>query len=144
MHLQNLFGDEKYLKDPMADGESDYLHPSDRSVGVGAQRGDGDQLRKAYDRDLMEKFKKISADIQGHGGQMYVDNKLGYYRLEFEGKTVVKFSVGTWKNYSLSMKTNLVKNALRTIIKRIENQDAERLVRWKIDNMKNPITTNED
>ena len=30
MRLQNLFGDEKYLKDPMADGESDYLHPGDR------------------------------------------------------------------------------------------------------------------
>jgi len=140
MHLQNLFGDEKYLKDPMADGESDYLHPSDRSVGVGAQRGDGDQLRKAYDRDLMEKFKKISADIQGHGGQMYVDNKLGYYRLEFGGKTIKKFSIGTWKTYSLSLKTNLFKNALRIIIKRIEDRDAERLARWKVDKTKGDNT----
>jgi hypothetical protein len=136
MRLQNLFGDEKYLKDPMADGESDYSHPGDRAVGVGAQRGDGDQLRKAYDRDLMEKFKKISADIQGHGGQMYVDNKLGYYRLEFGGKTIKKFSIGTWKNYSLSLKTNLFKNALRIIIKRIEDRDAERLARWKVDKTK--------
>ena len=140
MHLQNLFGDEKYLKDPMADGESDYLHPSDRSVGVGAQRGDGDQRRQAYNRDLMEKFKKISADIQGHGGQMYVDNKLGYYRLEFGGKTIKKFSIGTWKNYSLSLKTNLFKNALRIIIKRIEDRDAERLARWKVDKTKGDNT----
>jgi hypothetical protein len=38
------------------------------------------------------------------------------------------------------MKTNLVKNALRTIIKRIENQDAERLARWKVDRMKGDNT----
>jgi hypothetical protein len=97
MRLQNLFGDEKYLKDPMADGQSDYLHPGDRAVGVGTQKGDGDQRRQADNRELNKKFKDTFDDIQGHGGQMYVDNKLGYYRLEFEGKTVVKFSIGTWR-----------------------------------------------
>ena len=140
MRLQNLFGDEKYLKQPMPDGESDYLHPADRAVGVGTQKGDGDQRRKAYDRELMEKFRKVSDDVTGHGGQMYVDKKLGYYRLEFEGKTVKKFSIGTWKNYSLSLKTNLFQNALRIIIKRIEGRDAERLSRWKVDTMKGDNT----
>jgi len=65
---------------------------------------------------------------------MYLDKKLGYYRLEFENKTVVKFSVGTWEGYSLSMKINLLKNALRTIIDRIEKEEIERLEKRKLAN----------
>ena len=55
---------------------------------------------------------------------MYKDKKKGYYRLEFKRKTVTKFSGGTWKTYNLSMKINLLKNSLRTIISRIEKEES--------------------
>jgi len=122
MFLSNLFQTEKYLKQPMVDGESDYLPLGERGAAVGAIKGDGDQRRLAFDRELRASIKKISDDITGHGGQMYLDKKLGYYRLEFKDKTVVKFSVGRWENSSLSMKVHLLKYAMRTIIVRIENE----------------------
>ena len=122
MYLSNLFQTEKYLNRPMADGESDYLFPDETGATVGTQKGDGDQRRLAYDNELRATIKKLSVDIMEHGGQMYLDKKAGYYRLEFKDKTVVKFSVGTWNGYSLSMRANLLKNAMRTIIVRIENE----------------------
>ena len=131
MYLSNLFQTEKYLKQPMVDRESDYLFPDEAGATVGSQKGDGDQRRLAFNRELRADMNKISDDITGHGAQMYLDKKLGYYRLEFENKTVVKFSVGTWEGYSLSMKINLLKNALRAIIERIEKEDSQRLERLK-------------
>lgn len=122
MYLSNLFQTEEYLKQPMTDGGSDYLFPDETGAALGAERGDGDQRRSAFTRELRADMKKVFDDITGHGAQMYLDKKLGYYRLEFNGKTVIKFSVGTWKNYSLSMKVNLLKNALRAIIARIEKE----------------------
>ena len=107
----------------MTDGESDYLFPDETGARLGAERGDGDQRREAFVRELRADMNKISDDITGHGAQMYLDKKQGYYRLEFNGKDVMKFSVGTWKTYSLSMKVNLLKNALRAIIARIEKID---------------------
>ena len=136
MYLSNLFKEEKYLNSPMTDGESDYLFPDETGAALGTETGDGDQRRVAFARELRANIKKISDDITGHGAQMYLDKKLGYYRLEFENKTVVKFSVGTWEGYSLSMKINLLKNALRTIIIRIENEESRRLEKWKM--MGNP------
>ena len=115
MYLSNLFQTEEYLKQPMTDGGSDYLFPDETGAA-------GDQRRSAFTRELRADMKKVFDDITGHGAQMYLDKKLGYYRLEFNGKTVIKFSVGTWKNYSLSMKVNLLKNALRAIIARIEKE----------------------
>ena len=122
MYLSNLFQTEKYLKHPMVDGESDFLPRDERGAGVGTQKGDGDQRRLAFDRDLRASITKVMEDIAAHGAQMYLDKKVGYYRLEFKDKTVVKFSVGTWNGYSLSMRANLLKNAMRTIIVRIENE----------------------
>jgi|TARA_R110000824_G_C14743001_1_gene627665 hypothetical protein len=122
MYLIDLFQTEKYLNHPMVDGESDYLPPGERGAALGTIKGDGNQRRLAYDNDLRATIKKLSVDIMEHGGQMYLDKKIGYYRLEFKDKTVVKFSVGTWNGYSLSMKANLFKNALRKIIVRIENE----------------------
>ena len=116
---RGVFDEERYLKSPMVDGESDYLFPDEKEVALGSQRGDGDQARLAFDRELRTSLKKVTADITGHGGQMYMDKKKGYYRLVFKDKTVTKFSVGTWKTYNLSMKINLLKNSLRTIIARI-------------------------
>ena len=121
---RGVFDEERYLKSPMVDGESDYLFPDEKEVALGSQRGDGDQARLAFDRELRTSLKKVTADIAGHGGQMYMDKKAGYYRLEFKGKTVTKFSVGTWKAYNLSMKINLLKNSLRTIITRIEKEES--------------------
>lgn len=132
MYLSNLFQTEKYLKHPMVDKESDYLFPDEKGATVGTQRGDGDQRRLAFDRELKVSRKKVSDDITGHGAKMYLDKKVGYYRLEFKGTTVVKFSVGTWEGYSLSMKINLLKNALRTIINRIEKEETQRLERQKL------------
>ena len=120
MYLSNLFRNEKYLKSPMVDDQSDYLPPAESGAGLGSNKGDGDQARLAFDRELRASLKKVSDDITEHGGQMYMDKKKGYYRLVFKGKTVTKFSVGTWKTYNLSMKINLLKNSLRTIISRIE------------------------
>ena len=122
---RGVFDEERYLKHPMADGESDYLHPAESGVALGSQRGDGDQLRLAFDRELRASLKKVSDDITGHGGQMYMDKKMGYYRLVFKDKTVTKFSVGTWKAYNLSMKINLLKNSLRTIIARITEEEGD-------------------
>ena len=122
MYLSNLFQTEKYLKHPMVDGESDFLPRDERGAGVGTQKGDGDQRRLAFDRELRASITKVMEDIAAHGAQMYLDKKAGYYRLEFKDKTVVKFSVGTWNGYSLSMRANLLKNAMRTIIVRIENE----------------------
>ena len=119
---RGVFDEERYLKSPMVDGESDYLFPDEKEVALGSQRGDGDQARLAFDRELRTSLKKVTADITGHGGQMYMDKKKGYYRLVFKDKTVTKFSVGTWKTYNLSMKINLLKNSLRTIISRIEKE----------------------
>ena len=119
---RGVFDEARYLKSPMVDGESDYLHPAESGVALGSQRGDGDQLRLAFDRELRAKQRRLFDDIAGHGGQMYLDKKAGYFRLEFKGKTVTKFSVGTWKTYNLSMKINLLKNSLRTIISRIEKE----------------------
>ena len=119
---RGVFDEERYLKSPMVDGESDYLFPDEKEVALGSQRGDGDQARLAFDRELRTSLKKVTADIAGHGGQMYMDKKKGYYRLVFKDKTVTKFSVGTWKTYNLSMKINLLKNSLRTIISRIEKE----------------------
>lgn len=132
MRLSNLFQTEKYLKQPMIDRESDYLFPDEAGATVGSQKGDGDQRRLAFNRELRAAMNKISDDITGHGAQMYLDKKLDYYRLEFRNKTVVKFSVGTWEGYSLSMKVNLLKNALRAIISRIEKKESERLEKWKL------------
>lgn len=122
MYLSNLFKGEKYLRQPMVDGESDYLPPGERGAAVGAIKGDGDQRRLAFDRELRASITKVMEDIAAHGAQMYLDKKLGYYRLEFKDKTVVKFSVGRWNGFSLSMRANLLKNAMRTIIVRIENE----------------------
>ena len=122
MYLIDLFQTEKYLNHPMVDGESDYLPIGERGAAVGAIKGDGDQRRLAFDRELRASITKVMEDIAAHGAQMYLDKKVGYYRLEFKDKTVVKFSVGTWNGYSLSMKANLFKNALRKIIVRIENE----------------------
>ena len=122
---RGMFDEERYLKSPMVDGESDYLFPDEKEVALGSQRGDGDQLRLAFDRELRTSLKKVTADIAGHGGQMYMDKKKGYYRLVFKDKTVTKFSVGTWKTYNLSMKINLLKNSLRTIISRIEKEESQ-------------------
>ena len=138
MYLSNLFQTEKYLKQPMTDGESDYLFPDETGAALGTERGDGDQRRLAFVRELRADMNKISDDIAGHGAQMYLDKKLDYYRLEFNGKTVIKFSVGTWKNYSLSMKVNLLKNALRAIIARIEKKESERLEKWKLAKITEP------
>ena len=138
MYLSNLFKGEKYLRQPMVDGESDYLLLGERGVGVGTQQGDGDQRRLAFSRELRADMNKISDDIKGHGAQMYVDKKLGYYRLEFKAKTVIKFSVGRWESSSLSMKVNILKNALRTIIARIDNEESERLKKWKLDKILKP------
>ena len=122
MYLSNLFRNEKYLKSPMVDDQSDYLPPAESGAALGSNKGDGDQARLAFDRELRASLKKVSDDITEHGGQMYMDKKKGYYRLVFKGKTVTKFSVGTWKTYNLSMKINLLKNSLRTIISRIEKE----------------------
>ena len=122
MYLSNLFRNEKYLKSPMVDDQSDYLPPAESGAGLGSNKGDGDQARLAFDRELRDSLKKVSDDITEHGGQMYMDKKKGYYRLVFKDKTVTKFSVGTWKTYNLSMKINLLKNSLRTIISRIEKE----------------------
>ena len=122
MYLSNLFQTEKYLKHPMVDGESDFLPRDERGAGVGTQKGDGDQRRLAFDRDLRASITKVMEDIAAHGAQMYLDKKVGYYRLEFKDKTVVKFSVERWNGYSLSMRANLLKNAMRTIIVCIENE----------------------
>ena len=124
MYLSNLFRNEKYLKSPMVDDQSDYLPPAESGAALGSNRGDGDQARLAFDRELRDSLKKVSDDITGHGGQMFLDKKMGYYRLEFKGKTVTKFSVVTWKTYNLSMKINLLKNSLRTIISRIEKEES--------------------
>ena len=125
MYLSNLFRNEKYLKSPMVDDQSDYLPPAESGAGLGSNKGDGDQARLAFDRELRASLKKVSDDITGHGGQMFLDKKMGYYRLEFKGKTVTKFGVGTWKTYNLSMKINLLKNSLRTIISRIEKEESQ-------------------
>ena len=125
MYLSNLFRNEKYLKSPMVDDQSDYLPPAESGAGLGSNKGDGDQARLAFDRELRASLKKVSDDITEHGGQMFLDKKKGYYRLEFKGKTVTKFSVGTWKTYNLSMKINLLKNSLRTIISRIEKEESQ-------------------
>ena len=122
MYLSNLFRNEKYLKSPMVDDQSDYLPPAESGAALGSNKGDGDQARLAFDRELRASLKKVSDDITEHGGQMYMDKKKGYYRLVFKDKTVTKFSVGTWKTYNLSMKINLLKNSLRTIISRIEKE----------------------
>tara|TARA_R110002051_G_scaffold254078_1_gene313026 strand:- start:248 stop:628 length:381 start_codon:yes stop_codon:yes gene_type:complete len=122
MYLSNLFQTEKYLKQPMVDGESDYLPIGERGAAVGAIKGDGDQRRLAFDRELRASITKVMEDIAAHGAQMYLDKKLGYYRLEFKDKTVVKFSVSRWNGFSLSMRANLLKNAMRTIIVCIENE----------------------
>mgnify|MGYP003133320359 FL=1 len=122
---RGVFDEERYLKSPMVDGESDYLFPDEKEVALGSQRGDGDQARLAFDRELRTSLKKVTADIAGHGGQMYMDKKAGYYRLEFKGKTVTKFGVGIWKTYNLSMKINLLKNSLRTIIARITEEEGD-------------------
>ena len=122
MYLSNLFRNEKYLKSPMVDDQSDYLPPAESGAALGSNKGDGDQARLAFDRELRASLKKVSDDITEHGGQMYMDKKKGYYRLVFKGKTVTKFGVGTWKTYNLSMKINLLKNSLRTIISRIEKE----------------------
>jgi len=122
---RGVFDEERYLKSPMVDGESDYLFPDEKEVALGSQRGDGDQLRLAFDRELRASLKKVSDDITEHGGQMYMDKKKGYYRLVFKDKTVTKFSVGTWKTYNLSMKINLLKNSLRTIIARITEEEGD-------------------
>ena len=124
MYLSNLFRNEKYLKSPMVDDQSDYLPPAESGAALGSNKGDGDQARLAFDRELRASLKKVSDDIAEHGGQMYMDKKKGYYRLVFKGKTVTKFSVGTWKTYNLSMKINLLKNSLRTIISRIEKEES--------------------
>ena len=124
MYLSNLFRNEKYLKSPMVDDQSDYLPPAESGAALGSNKGDGDQARLAFDRELRDSLKKVSDDITGHGGQMFLDKKMGYYRLEFKGKTVTKFGVGTWKTYNLSMKINLLKNSLRTIISRIEKEES--------------------
>ena len=138
MYLSNLFQTEKYLKHPMTDGESDYLFPDEEGASVGSNRGDGDQRRLAFTRELRADMKKVSDDITGHGAQMYHDKRVGYYRLDFKGATVVKFSVGTWEGYSLSMKINLLKNALRSIINRIEKEENERLEKWKLAKITEP------
>ena len=122
---RGVFDEERYLKSPMVDGESDYLFPDEKEVALGSQRGDGDQLRLAFDRELRASLKKVSDDITGHGGQMYMDKKMGYYRLVFKDKTVTKFGVGIWKTYNLSMKINLLKNSLRTIIARITEEEGD-------------------
>ena len=122
---RGVFDEERYLKSPMVDGESDYLFPDEKEVALGSQRGDGDQLRLAFDRELRASLKKVSDDITEHGGQMYMDKKKGYYRLVFKGKTVTKFGVGIWKTYNLSMKINLLKNSLRTIIARITEEEGD-------------------
>jgi hypothetical protein len=106
----------------MVDGESDYLPIGERGAAVGAIKGDGDQRRLAFDRELRASITKVMEDIAAHGAQMYLDKKLGYYRLEFKDKTVVKFSVSRWNGFSLSMRANLLKNAMRTIIVCIENE----------------------
>jgi hypothetical protein len=122
----------------MTDGESDYLFPDETGAALGAERGDGDQRRLAFVRELKVSWKKVSDDLTGHGAKMYLDKKVGYYRLEFKDATVVKFSVGTWKGYSLSMKINLLKNALRSIINRIEKEENERLEKWKLAKITEP------
>jgi len=116
----------------MADGESDYIYPYEREATLGSQRGDGDQLRLAFDRELRAKMKQVTDDISGHGAQMYFDKKAGYYRLEFNDQTVIRFSVGRWKTFNLSMRVNLFKNALRIIITRIEKAETERLAKFKV------------
>ncbi len=118
----------------MTDGESDYLFPDEEGASAGSNRGDGDQRRLAFTRELRASMKKVSGDITGHGAQMYHDKKAGYYRLDFKGATVVKFSVGTWEAYSLSMKINLLKNALRSIINRIEKEETERIEKRRLAN----------
>ena len=132
MHLSNLFQTEKYLKQPMVDRESDYLFPDETGAALGTEKGDGDQRRLAFDNELRVNRKKVSDDITGHGAKMYLDKKRGYYRFEFKGKTIVKFSVGTWEGYSLSMKVNLLKNVLRIIINRIEKEETQRLEKRKL------------
>ena len=130
MRLTDLFIDETYLKHPMAERESDYLPPSERGAGLGKNKGDATQLRAAFTRELKAKMKEVTDDISGHGAQMYIDKKAGYYRLEFNGKTVIKFSTSKWQNYNLSMRVNLLKNALRIIIARIEKEQTERLKKY--------------
>ena len=136
-----VFDEERYLRYPMADGESDYIYPYERGAALGKNKGDGDQLRLAFDRELRAKMKEVTGDISGHGAQMYLDKKAGYFRLEFNERTVIKFSVGRWKTYNLSMKVNLLKNALRTIISRIEKAETERLAKFKVDR-KNKTNSN--
>ena len=134
MYLTDLFIDETYLKHPMAERDSDYLPPSERGAGLGKNRGDGDQARVAFNRELRAKMKEVTGDISGHGAQMYLDKKAGYYRLEFNDQTVIRFSVGRWKTFNLSMRVNLLKNALRIIMARIEKAETERLAKWKVHN----------
>ena len=122
---RGVFDEERYLKSPMVDDQSDYLPPAESGAGLGSNKGDGDQARLAFDRELRASLKKVSDDIAEHGGQMYMDKKKGYYRLVFKDKTVTKFSVGTWKTYNLSMKINLLKNSLRTIIARITEEEGD-------------------
>jgi hypothetical protein len=121
MRLTNLFKGDMYLNRPMVDGESDYLFPSERGVGVGTQRGDGNQRRSAFNNDLSADVKKTMNDIEAHGAQMYLNKKTGYYRLEFKDKTVLKFSANRWKTSNLSMRSHLLDDALRAIIVRIGN-----------------------
>ena len=132
MYLTDLFIDETYLKHPMAERDSDYLPPSERGAALGKNKGDGDQLRLSFDRELRAKMKQVTDDIAGHGAQMYLDKKAGYFRLEFNERTVIKFSVGRWKTFNLSMRVNLLKNALRIIVARIEKAETERLEKWKV------------
>ena len=136
MYLSNLFRNEKYLKSPMVDDQSDYLHPAESGAALGKNKGDGDQLRLAFDRELRAKMKQVTDDISGHGAQMYLDKKAGYYRLEFNERTVIRFSVGRWQTFNLSMRVNLLKNALRIIVARIEKAETERLEKFKVNNPK--------
>ena len=121
MYLSNLFKEDRYLKTPMVDSESDYILLVERGAGVGTQRGDGDQRRLAFNNDLSADIKKKMNDIDAHGAQMYLNKKTGYYRLEFKDKTVLKFSENRWKTSNLSMRSHLLDDALRAIIVRIEN-----------------------
>ena len=121
MYLSNLFKEDRYLKTPMVDSESDYILLVERGAGVGTQRGDGDQRRLAFNNDLSADIKKKMNDIDAHGAQMYLNKKTGYYRLEFKDKTVLKFSAGRWKTFTLSMRSHLLDDALRAIMVRIEN-----------------------
>ena len=121
MYLSNLFKEDRYLKTPMVDSESDYILLVERGAGVGTQRGDGDQRRLAFNNDLSADIKKKMNDIDAHGAQMYLNKKTGYYRLEFKDKTVLKFSADRWETFTLSMRSHLLDDALRAIMVRIEN-----------------------